>query len=100
MKVTASATLLALLYNCMPATAQEASCSPTVDKAVKVVVGMSQDEMVKVFGCEGKVMSQAEFMGNKTVIYTWPVVGGIGSAATVTVSNGKVQGRVLMHTAN
>lgn len=60
----------------------------TLEKFNKIKTNMTYDEVVKILGVEGEVMSESEVAGIKTVLYTWD--GSFGANMNATFQNDKL----------
>lgn len=65
----------------------------TLEEFNQIKTGMTYDEVVKIIGGEGVVLSESN-IGNSeqyhTIIYKWEGKGSIGANANITIQGGKV----------
>lgn len=65
----------------------------TLEEFNQIKTGMTYDEVVKIIGGEGTVLSESN-IGNSeqyhTIIYKWEGKGTIGANANITIQGGKV----------
>ena len=70
---------------------------PTISKAEFDAIknGMTYEEVVKIIGSEGEVMSETGEEGTDlhTIIYSWDGEGEIGANANFTFQGGKLQNK-------
>ncbi|MDR9792745.1 DUF3862 domain-containing protein [Aeribacillus pallidus] len=70
---------------------------PTISKAEFDAIknGMTYEEVVKIIGSEGEVMSETGEAGTDlhTIIYSWDGEGEIGANANFTFQGGKLQNK-------
>lgn len=64
----------------------------------KIQNGMTYEEVVKIIGGEGEVLSESGTKGDQfhTVIYTWPAEGSLGANANFTFQGNKLQNKAQM----
>lgn len=63
----------------------------TAANFAKIKTGMKYDEVVKILGAEGELLSESEIAGFKTQIYQWKA--GMMSNMNATFQNGKLMGK-------
>lgn len=59
----------------------------------QIKTGMKYDEVVKILGKEGEVISESEVAGYKTVMYKWDGSGGFGANMNAMFQNGKLMSK-------
>lgn len=64
----------------------------TLEQFNSVKIGMTYDDVVILFGCEGELASESDFMGLKTSIYSW-YGSNIGANAQLTFQNGELMSK-------
>ena len=72
---------------------RRASMTMTMDKYNRIEMGMTAEEVKGIVGSLGKVMSESDVAGYKTVIVTFEGNGSIGSNANITFQNGRVMSK-------
>ncbi len=68
----------------------EPQASVSLESFGKIKTGMKYDEVVKILGKEGEVLSETEMSGLRTVMYKWDGDEGWGSNMNAMFQNGKL----------
>lgn len=76
-----------------PATKNDAS-GITAANFAKIKTGMKYEEVVKILGAEGELLSESEVAGYKTQMYQWKA--GMMSNMNATFQNGKLMSKAQM----
>lgn len=67
----------------------------TLDEFNKIKNGMTYEQVCKIIGCEGKLVTSSEIGGSTSQTYGWSSkdMGGVTYGATVVFIDGKVTGK-------
>lgn len=82
-----------------PPATEPAATVPVNDPAMtlaefeQIAAGMSYEQVVAIVGGEGELVSQADFGGITTALYSWEGSGGFGANANVTFQNNAEVGK-------
>lgn len=64
-----------------------------LSKFNQIQTGMSYEEVVKIIGSEGEVVSESDMFGYHTIMYSWSGKGSTGANAIFTFQNNKLNNK-------
>lgn len=78
-----------------PTTTESETEYITLDEFNQIKNGMTYEQVVKIIGCEGKLVTSSDIYGSTSQTYAWSSkdMGGITYGASVVFVDGKVTGK-------